>query len=336
MVASRIRTGFAGLLVSVLCASAQAQEAAPQQASSGCSGFMCIFSSGSRQAAPVAPAPVPAAEPSSQDSKSADLYLDPKKATASDSKKATTAPAKHVITIAADPNEFARLKTLSSVSPQSRLKFVRSASNDADFKVTTTVGDLPDHGKVKLFTEQIHIVAGGAIHSLADLKNKVVSFGPADGPTAAVARKAFDALNIPVKDTPLDYDNAFDGLATGDVDAVVLVAPQGVTPRLAKLKVPGLHLVSWPEQGALPSGATVGTIQATSYPNLVKDGSDVRAVNVDAVLNMNEKGAKQAVARRFFASVAQHSAALSRKGFDLIKADLESRSGNRLASAERR
>ncbi len=328
MITRGVRAGLTfSCLISVASFGAQAQEAAPQAA--GCSGFLCIFSSGSKQ--PVAdPAALPAV-PAGAVAPETTADAGPSNTGAKGSR---STPAGHTVTIAADAADVTRLKTLASVTRQGRVRFVKDGE-DADFRVVKVLGEAPGRTKVKLFNEQIHIVAGGAIQTIADLKNKVVSFGPVDGPTRAAARRAFEALAIPVKETPLDYDNAFDGLATNDVDAVVVLAPQGVE-RLTKLSAPGLHLVSWPEQARLPDGASLGSIAATSYPNLVRTGDSVRAVTVDAVLSMSEKGAKEPAAKRFFASLAQHSAALTKRGFNLLKADLEERTGRRVASVERR
>ena len=200
----------------------------------------------------------------------------------------------------------------------------------------TAVDGAASGEKARLFTEQLHIVAGTGVLSPADLKGKVVSFGPEKGPAQAAARKAFAALGVSVKETPLDLDNALDGIATGDVAAVVVLAPQP-DARLARLKTTsGLHLVSWPEGTAVPDGDTMTSIPGSAYPGLAKAGDSVRALGVEAALDASGKGATSPAARAFLTALSQHSAALSKRGFDLIKADLETRNGRRVASAERR
>ena len=324
---STVRIGLAACVILAAGASVQAQTAASQPAAepTSCSGFFCMVA-GKPQPTP-APQPAVPAAPAAEDQQSAI----PERATV----KKALKPVKEPVTIAVDWTDVNRLKQLVAAMPGSKVRLVKPSAASVDFKVTAALGDSGRETKVKLFSEQVHILAGGQVKSVADLKDKVVSFGPADGPARAVARKAFEALGVAVKETPLDYTNAFDGLATGDVDAVVVVAPQP-SAYLAGLRASGLHLVAWPDDVAPPSGASIGAIAGTGYPNLAKPGETIRTVAVDAVLNMSAKGAREPAARAFFASLSQHSAALSKRGFDLLKADLDERGGRRVASAERR
>ena len=102
-------------------------------------------------------------------------------------------------------------------------------------------------------------MAGEKVHTVADLAGKVVAFAGAGTSQEDAARQAFATLNIKVKDTPLDLANALDGLSTGDIEAVVVLAPQPIT-QLAVLGTPGLHLISWPEGGSVPDDAVVTSI----------------------------------------------------------------------------
>ena len=163
-----------------------------------------------------------------------------------------------------------------------------------------------------------------------------MSFGPDKSSGQAAARKAFAKLGIGVTETPLEVDNALDGIATGDVAAVVVLAPQP-DAHLAHLKTTsGLHLVSWPDGAAMPDGAAAATIPGSAYPGLAKPGESIRTVGVEAALDASGKSATSPVGKAFLASLSQHSAALSKRGFDLILADLETRNGRRVASAQTR
>lgn len=248
----------------------------------------------------------------------------------------------HALTIAADAPEIGRLKALTSVLPGQPVKIVKTPLGTepatADFLVKTALQTASEPTKfhdAKLFTEQLHIIAGSKIASVEDLRDRVVSFGAEGSPSQDAARKAFQALGVTVKDTPLDLENALDGASTGDIDAVVVLAPQPFE-RLKSISQSGLHLLSWPDSGSLPSGAIESTISADAYPGLAKPGETIRAVGVDAVLSVSAKGAKQPATKRFMSALAQHSAALSKRGFDLLKADIDARAGSRIASADRR
>lgn len=319
-----ILPALVGGLVAVSGCAAMAQ-ASP--ASTDCSGFMCkVF--GSKIEERPAPAPAAAAVQPVSTPDVADPDDDRAKPAAR--KVAKPLP---TVTIAADRLEAPRLKALEATLPKTRIRVV-APNAEADFRLSTALGPAGPAEKARLFTEALHVVAGPDVHALADLKDKVVSFGPIDGPSQDAARKAFASLGIAVKETPLDLDNALDGVSTGDVAAVVVLAPQ--PDRALSLLKPGsgLHLLAWPDGAALPEGSTAVTL--SDYPSLGTSASPVRAVGVEVALEAAGRGAAGAAAKSFLTSLAQHSATLSKRGFDLIKADLESRGTRRVASAERR
>lgn len=244
--------------------------------------------------------------------------------------KRAAKPAATVI-LAADPADEPRLKALAAARPRHRLRFVAENARDAELAVKPTLEAAA--GTLPLFSEQLHVLAGPAIASLADLRDKPVSFGPADGDTVAIARRAFAAAGVSVKETPLDVSNALDGLATGDIAAVVVLAPQP-SPRLAKLRAPDLHLLDWPD-GATPPGARRELLKAKSYPRLEKGETHVLAV--DAVLALTAKGERSAAARGLFASLKERTASLARRGFDRLGGvEPELRQGRAVAKDKRR
>ena len=219
-------------------------------AESGCSGFACLFS---RQETnkPVEPAaandvargaasPAPIAQvPNSPASKDAQAAVQPQDG---ERAKRQTAPPRPVITIAADPLEVARLKALALVVPRERIRIVRP-DEPADLVLTKVLGDA-GHSGPRLFTEAVHVVAGPRIGQMKDLEGKAVAFtGTRDA--NVIARQAFEAAHIAVWATSLDLANALDGLSSGDLDAVVVIAPSPVA-QLAGLGASGLHLLSWP------------------------------------------------------------------------------------------
>lgn len=323
-------SGFVGGMLAVSSWTAMAQEA--PSAPGDCSGFMCKVFGSKLGERPAPQAPVVQATPATDVADPADAV-----AGAAKSKPARKAAVKPVpiVTIAAGSAEAVRLKALAASLPKTRVHIVGTDAA-ADFTVAPVVDGAVAGERARLFTEQLHIVAGPGVHALSDLENKVVSFGPANGATQAAARKAFAALGLSVKETPLEIDNALDGIATGDVAAALVLAPQP-DPRLARLKTTsGLHLVSWPEGSVAPDGDTMASIPGAAYPGLAKPGDSVRALGVEAALDASGKGATSPAAKAFLAALTQHSAALGKRGFDLIKVDLETRNGRRVASADRR
>ncbi len=308
-----------------------------QQADGGCSGFTCLLRivtpSGGWLSSPNSTVPHPTvADPAGPPTGEAASEKGLEKV------KKAPRPARPVITIAVKSAEMGRLRTLAAALPQERIRIVPAVDGseavDADFTVSKALDATGARDKARLFTEQLHIVAGDKVRTVADLAGKVVAIAGGGGSDEDAVRRAFAVLDVTVKGTPLDLANALDGLATGDIDAVVVLAPQPVT-QLEGIKAPGLHLVSWPDGGPVPDGASLTSIEADRYPSLAKPGETIRTVGIDAVLTLSAKGAKDPAARAFLGSLSQKAAALSRHGFDRLKADAGQRSGSQLASADR-
>ncbi len=322
--------GVAGAMVAAAVLPALAQTATPQPAAaSDCSGLMCVFAPSRPTPAPAPVAAVPAPQPTPV---AAEDTTPPAPSAAAPARP--KAKPVRPLTIRADATQTPRLQALVASMPKERVKIV-TGDRDADFAVSTAFDPHEGAPKAKLFTETLHVVAGGEVHALADLKGKVVSFGAEGSPSQAAARKAFQSLAIDVRETPLEVDNALDGLSTGDINAVVILAPEPIRS-LTTMATPGLHLVAWPDNHAMPDGAVSASIEGADYPGLAKPGDHIPALGLDAVLTVSPKAAHLPATKTFLTALSQHSAALSRHGFDLLKADLDSRADRRVASAERR
>ena len=257
------------------------------------------------------------------------------------------------VTITADPNEAGRLKSLLAAMPRiADVKIVgpgAAPDSQTDFALKTTL-DRSNGERRPLFGEQMQVLAGADIRSIKDLEGRVVSFGPDNSTSQAVARKAFEALHVPVNETPLDTSNALDGLSSGDIAAVVLLEPIGPTPKgqglkilaskssdpLSKLKAPKLHLVSWPEGAVLPQGGTVATVDAEQYPGLAKPAATLRAIGFDTVLAMNGKAAGNPANEAFLLAVDQHAALIPKRVQTFEKDPADDRKARRVASVENR
>ena len=317
MPAERRLAAAAGVLAAlILTASPVAINAAQADE---CSGLMCLFHRD------PAPQPQPAAAP--------DGGAAPATADAADPAPKAKPKAKPVavVTIAADPAEAARLKPIAAAVSRPRVKIVDAKAGEADFSLATSLDQRGGAEKARLYPEAMHVIAGDKVHSLDDLEGRNVSFGAEGSAGQTVARKAFAAAGVKVAETPLDLDNALDGLATGDIDAVVVLAPQP-DARLTKLHAPKLHLVAWPQAATLPDGASATTIDAQVYPGFAKPADKVAALAVDAVLVESPKGAHQPAAKAFLGALTHHAAVLGKRGFALLEAD----AGRRVANNEQR
>ena len=291
-----------------------------------CSGIMCLFHG--RDAAPQPQPPQPQAAGAPEAPATTADAADP----APKAKPKPRPKPVAVVTIAADPAEAARLEPIATAVSRPHVKIVDAkAGQGADFALATSLDQGGGREKARLFPEAMHVLAGDKVRSLDDLKGKNVSFGAEGSAGQTVARQAFAAAGVNVSEMPLELDNALDGLATGDIDAVVVVAPQP-DARLTKLRAPNLHLVAWPQAASLPEGASATTIDARAYPGLAKPDPKVAAFAVDAVLVESPKGAHQPAARAFLGALNHRAAMLGKRGFVLLQAD----SGRRVANNEQR
>ncbi len=233
------------------------------------------------------------------------------------------------MTVGARELDVGRLAALATVVPDQTVKIlpaaattIAAAPTDLVVTVQADAAAGPVAGRasaVRLFTEQVHVIAGPAVATMKDLAGRPVSFGPAGSSGQEVARRLFKAMNLPVQETPLDLPNALDGVATGDVAALVVLSPVPYAP-LEGLAGSDLHLLPLPADTALPTGLVAAEVIPRDYPGIRAD-APVRTAAVSAVLSLSDKGAKAPSAKRLLAALNENAASLSRRGFDLLRAD---------------
>ena len=222
------------------------------------------------------------------------------------------------VTIAAGDMEIGRARTLASVISKPRIKIIRvedlPRNSPADLTVETALR--PGHPSVRLFRERLVILASGKIKNIRDLSGHNVSFGLEGSSTQQAARALFQSLGIAPHETPLDLSNALDGVSTGDLDAVVVLAPpefQG----LAGLKQSGFHLLSLPKGAPMPAGMVLSAVDPREYPGLDHGASPIHMAGTDVVLHVGAKR-NEAPAKAMLSALDRHSAELASRGFDLI------------------
>lgn len=137
---------------------------------------------------------------------------------------------------------------------------------------------------VKLYDQEIHVLAGPDIHVLEDLAGKTVNADVAGSGTFVTATAMFDAMHIPVKlanDTP---NAGLERLKRGDIAAVVYVIGK---PGRLFATVPagtGLHLVPMPVSDAMLQTYVPSTLTHADYPTLVAEGDTVETMAVPVLL----------------------------------------------------
>jgi len=143
----------------------------------------------------------------------------------------------------------------------------------------------------KLYNSEFHVLARNDIRSYDDLRGKKVNFNLKDSQTEVTAEIVFRMLNIEVRRSNYDNDEALKKLREGEIAAMIILsgAPQAA---LAKLKKEdGVHFLPLDER-SLPDHNTAAIfadylpIELThqEYPELVPEGTTVPTIGNRALL----------------------------------------------------
>jgi len=136
----------------------------------------------------------------------------------------------------------------------------------------------------KLYDQEIHILAGPDIHSLADLAGKTINVDVVGSGTFVTATALFDTLHIPVKVTNDTPNAGLEKLKRGEVAAVMYVIGK---PGRLFTTIPadsGFHLVPVPVSEALLQTYLPATFTHADYPTLVAEGETVETMAVPVLL----------------------------------------------------
>lgn len=136
----------------------------------------------------------------------------------------------------------------------------------------------------KLYDEEVHILAGPGINSLADLAGKKVNFDTKGSGTALTAGVVFNTLGIKPEVTNDDQETALAKLRRGEISGLVYVAGK---PARLFTEIPesaGLHLLPIPLNAALLDTYAPSQFGHGDYAGLVPDGTTVDTVAVGAVM----------------------------------------------------
>jgi uncharacterized protein len=136
----------------------------------------------------------------------------------------------------------------------------------------------------KLYDEELHVLAGTQIGSIADLASQKVNFGTRDSGTFVTATAIFDALGVTVEATNFPQPVALEKLRQGEIAAVVYLA--GKPARLFQAVRPdeNLHFLSIRATAKLPESYTSATLTAEDYPELIEANAPVSTVATGTVL----------------------------------------------------
>lgn len=137
---------------------------------------------------------------------------------------------------------------------------------------------------IRLPISELHILARNDVHSLADLRDKKVNFGPPGTGASLTGTIVFQRLGINVQAVNIDQATALQKLESGEIDAIARVIPKPVE---FFTKIPpnsGLHLVNIPFTKMFEDYYTLGEFTKKDYPNLLQGADRIDTIAVPAVL----------------------------------------------------
>src|SRR6516225_5464321 len=137
---------------------------------------------------------------------------------------------------------------------------------------------------VRLPVSEVHILARTDIQSVADLRGKKVSFGPAGSASSLTGTIVFQRMGVQVDQVLYDNPTALQKLKSGELAALVRVIGRPID-FFAKIPAnSGLHFVPIPFSKTFADYYTLGELTNKEYPTLVPEGQPVDTIAVPAVL----------------------------------------------------
>ncbi len=154
------------------------------------------------------------------------------------------------------------------------------------FRTQLKVNNLQDRISylLRLYTTEVHILAGPDIKTMEDLRGKKVSFGPPGNSAALTGPIIFQRLNIPIEQKLIDHTAGLEQLRKGELSAVVRVVGKPVD---YFSKIPansGLHFIPIRGTNIFDDIYGYGELTGEDYPTLVAKGESVDTVAVPTVL----------------------------------------------------
>ena len=120
---------------------------------------------------------------------------------------------------------------------------------------------------VRLPVSEMHVLARTDVKSLADLKGKKVSFGPAGSASSLTGTIVFQRLGVQVEQVLVDNPSALQKLKSGEIDALVRVIGRPID---FFAKIPpnsGLHFVPIPFSKTFADYYALGELTSKEYPD---------------------------------------------------------------------
>ena len=136
----------------------------------------------------------------------------------------------------------------------------------------------------KLYNEEVHIVAGKGINTVADLAGKQVNFAEQGSGTQFSARQIFKLLKLDVREVNMGQTDGLLKVKQGEIAATIFVAGRPAAAVKALAKDPDYKLLPVPFTSDLENDYLPAKFTAEDYPNLIEGNQPVETIAVGAVL----------------------------------------------------
>jgi TRAP-type uncharacterized transport system substrate-binding protein len=137
---------------------------------------------------------------------------------------------------------------------------------------------------LNLFPSELHIFVRPEIQSLNDLIGKKVNFNTQGTAAAYSGPLIFSRLGLDVEQTFIPHQVALEQMRKGDIAAVVFITSKPVDAFVRGRWEPGFKFLPLPYESKFEDYYLPANLDATDYPNLIKQGERVTTIAVPTVL----------------------------------------------------
>ena len=137
---------------------------------------------------------------------------------------------------------------------------------------------------LNLFPSELHIFVRPEIESLQDLAGKKVNFNTQGTAAAYSGPMIFSRLGIEVEKTFIPHQVALEQMRKGDMAAVVFITSKPVDAFVRGRWEPGFKFLPVNYESKFEDYYLPAVLEASEYPNLIKQGDRVSTIAVPTVL----------------------------------------------------
>src|SRR6266851_3470091 len=137
---------------------------------------------------------------------------------------------------------------------------------------------------LNLFPSELHIFVRPEIQSLQDLADKKVNFNTQGTAAAYSGPLIFSRLGINVDKTFIPHQVALEQMRKGEMAAVVFITSKPVDAFVRGRWEPGFKFLPVPYESKFEDYYLPAALDATDYPNLIKQGERVTTIAVPTAL----------------------------------------------------